>query len=126
MHVSLPRSWYAGCLSTRLVPKGRANVRGPAPPVGADRRLVRKRLRAGRHLGERTYCEGVRDMRRLIVCVVVTCAAVVPAAGTAKGPSGNGTMCVLHARLTAKSETTGSTSTAKGHTQIKVRRNGTI
>jgi hypothetical protein len=35
-------------------------------------------------------------------------------------------MCVLHARLTATSETTGSTSTAKGHTQIKVRANGTI
>jgi hypothetical protein len=35
-------------------------------------------------------------------------------------------MCVLHAKLTAQSETTGSTSTAKGHTQIKVRANGTI
>ena len=35
-------------------------------------------------------------------------------------------MCVLHARLSAKSETTGSTSTAKGHTLIKVRNDGTI
>jgi CHRD domain-containing protein len=35
-------------------------------------------------------------------------------------------MCVLHARLTAKNETTGSTSTAKGHTLIKVRSDGTI
>ena len=35
-------------------------------------------------------------------------------------------MCVLHARLTAKNETTGSTSTAKGHTVIKVRSDGTI
>jgi hypothetical protein len=35
-------------------------------------------------------------------------------------------MCVLHARLTAKNETTGSTSTAKGQTLIKVRSDGTI
>jgi hypothetical protein len=35
-------------------------------------------------------------------------------------------MCVLHAKLSAKSETTGSTSTAKGHTLIKVRKDGTI
>src|SRR5436190_22750638 len=39
---------------------------------------------------------------------------------------GKGTMCVLHARLTAKNETTGSTSTAKGHTLIKVREDGAI
>src|SRR5919202_600340 len=59
-------------------------------------------------------------MRRLILCLVGVCAAVA----TAK--SGHGTMCVLHAKLTAKNETTGSTSTAKGHTLIKVRRDGTI
>jgi Cu/Zn superoxide dismutase len=35
-------------------------------------------------------------------------------------------MCVLHAKLAAKNETTGSTSTAKGHTLIKVRQDGTI
>ena len=35
-------------------------------------------------------------------------------------------MCVLHAKLSAKNETTGSTSTAKGNTLIKVRNNGTI
>ena len=35
-------------------------------------------------------------------------------------------MCVLQAKLAAKNETTGSTSIAKGHTQIKVRSNGTI
>jgi hypothetical protein len=35
-------------------------------------------------------------------------------------------MCVLHAKLAAKNETTGSTSTAKGHTLIKVRTDGTI
>lgn len=37
-----------------------------------------------------------------------------------------GTMCVLHAKLAAKNETTGSTSSAKGHTLIKVRNDGTI
>jgi hypothetical protein len=35
-------------------------------------------------------------------------------------------MCVLHAKLSANNETTGSTSTAKGHTLIKVREDGTI
>jgi hypothetical protein len=35
-------------------------------------------------------------------------------------------MCVLHAKLAAKNATTGSTSIAKGHTQIKVRNDGTI
>jgi hypothetical protein len=42
------------------------------------------------------------------------------------GKSGGGTLCVLHAKLSAKDETTGSTSTAKGQTQIKVRNDGTI
>jgi len=65
-------------------------------------------------------------MRRLIVCVVAVCAAVAPTASVAPAKSGNGVMCVLHARLTAKNETTGSISTAKGHTQIKVRNGGTI
>src|SRR5262249_15883966 len=40
--------------------------------------------------------------------------------------SGQGVMCVLHAKLSAMNETTGSTSTAKGHTLIKVRTDGTI
>jgi len=44
----------------------------------------------------------------------------------APAKNGNGVMCVLHARLAASNETTGSTSTAKGHTLIKVRANGTI
>jgi len=65
-------------------------------------------------------------MRRLIVCLAVVGAAAVPAAGVAEGKSGHGTMCVLHARLAAANETTGSTSTAKGHTLIKVRSDGTI
>jgi len=65
-------------------------------------------------------------MRRLILGVVAACAAVALTASGAPAKNGNGVMCVLHAKLTAKSETTGSTSTAKGHTQIKVRANGTI
>ena len=65
-------------------------------------------------------------MRRFTTCFVVACAVAVLAAGTAPGKGGQGVMCVLHARLAATNETTGSTSTAKGHTQIKVRNDGTI
>ena len=65
-------------------------------------------------------------MRRLILCLLVACAAAAPAASTAPAKNGRGTMCVMHARLTAKSETTGSTSTARGYTLIKVRNDGTI
>lgn len=65
-------------------------------------------------------------MRRSIGCFVVACAAAVVAAGTAPAKNGNGTMCVLHAKLSAKNETTGSMSVAKGHTLIKVRNDGRI
>jgi hypothetical protein len=65
-------------------------------------------------------------MRRLILCLAVGCIALVLSAGAAPAKSPKGTMCVLHAKLTAKSETTGSTSVAKGHTLIKVRTDGTI
>src|SRR6266705_5572600 len=65
-------------------------------------------------------------MRRLILCLLAGCAVAAPAASVAPAKSGTGTMCVLHAKLAAKNETTGSTSTAKGHTQIKVRQDGTI
>jgi hypothetical protein len=65
-------------------------------------------------------------MRRLLACLVIACAAAGPAANAAPAKTGRGTMCVLHARLSAGNETTGSTSTAKGHTLIKVRTNGTI
>src|SRR5438128_6080937 len=65
-------------------------------------------------------------MRRLIVCVVAACAVVAPTASVAPAKNGNGVMCVLHAKLAAKNETTGSTSTAKGHTLIKVRNDATI
>jgi hypothetical protein len=64
-------------------------------------------------------------MRRLLVLVALGLLAS-PAVSAAPAKSGKGTMCILHARLTAKNETTGSTSTARGHTVIKVRENGTI
>ena len=65
-------------------------------------------------------------MRRFITCFVAACAVAVLAVGTAPAKNGQGVMCVLHAKLAAKNETTGSTSTAKGHTLIKVRNDGTI
>src|SRR5262249_49546665 len=65
-------------------------------------------------------------MRRVFLLVMVGGMLAWPAVGVAPAKSGHGTMCVLHARLTAKSETTGSTSTAIGHTLIKVREDGTI
>jgi CHRD domain-containing protein len=61
-----------------------------------------------------------------MMCVVVACAAVALTASGAPAKNGNGVMCVLQANLAAKNETTGSTSTAKGHTLIKVRSDGTI
>jgi CHRD domain-containing protein len=64
-------------------------------------------------------------MRRLILSLVVACAVGVPAASVASAKSDLGVMCVLHAKLAAKNET-GSTSTAKGHTLIKIRNDGTI
>src|SRR5436190_3677461 len=65
-------------------------------------------------------------MRRLIFSLVAVCAAVVLTGSAATAKNGKGTLCVLHAKLSAKNETTGSTSTAKGHTLIKVRTDGTI
>jgi hypothetical protein len=65
-------------------------------------------------------------MVRLLFCVVAACAIVAPTASVAPAKNGNGVMCVLHAKLAAKNETTGSTSAAKGHTLIKVRTDGTI
>jgi hypothetical protein len=65
-------------------------------------------------------------MRRLILCVVVACAVVALTASVASAKSGQGVMCVLHAKMTAKNETPPTTSAATGHTQIKVRNDGTI
>src|SRR6266705_3808731 len=65
-------------------------------------------------------------MRRFILCLVAACAGGVPIGSVASAKSDLGVTCVLHAKLAAKNETTGSTSTAKGHTLIKVRNDGTI
>jgi CHRD domain len=65
-------------------------------------------------------------MRRLILCLAAGCAALVLSAGAAPAKNPKGTLCVLHAKLSAKNETTGSTSVAKGHTTIKVRAGSTI
>ncbi len=65
-------------------------------------------------------------MRRVIVCFAAVCSAAVLVAGAAPAKSSQGVMCVMHARLSAINETTGSTSIAKGHTLIKVRSDGTI
>lgn len=64
-------------------------------------------------------------MRRTFITLAVGCVFAIMFAGTASGKNG-GVMCVLHARLDAANETTGSTSTASGPTQIKVWNNGTI
>jgi hypothetical protein len=63
-------------------------------------------------------------MRRLFIFVAASIAAFA-AAGPAAAKHG-GVMCVLNTQLSAKNETTGSTSTATGHTQIKVWNDGTI
>src|SRR5438552_18722462 len=65
-------------------------------------------------------------MRRLLALVLLVGLLAWPAVSVAPAKSGKGTMCVLHARLAASNETTGSTSTATGHTLIKVREDGTI
>ena len=65
-------------------------------------------------------------MRRLILCLIVVCAVGAPSGSVASAKSDLGVTCVLHAKLAAKNETTGSTSTAKGHTLIKVRNGGAI
>jgi hypothetical protein len=65
-------------------------------------------------------------MRRVLFLVLLVGLLAWPGVSVAPAKSGKGTMCVLQAKLTAKSETTGSTSTAKGHTLIKVQEDGTI
>jgi hypothetical protein len=68
-------------------------------------------------------------MRRLMLLFVAACVAAAPAASAASAKNSSKddspVMCVLHAKLAAETET-GSTSTAKGHTLIKVGQDGTI
>jgi hypothetical protein len=64
--------------------------------------------------------------RCLIAATLLAALAAVGPAGAGPGGGDQGTMCVHNTRLVAANETTGSTSTAKGHAQIKVRNDGTI
>ena len=64
-------------------------------------------------------------MRRLTISIAILALVAIGVAGTASARNG-GTMCVLNTQLSAKNETTGSTSTATGHAQIKVWNDGTI
>jgi hypothetical protein len=65
---------------------------------------------------------------RLFILLATGAVAAIAAAVAVAGPSGsdNGTMCVENAQLRPENETPTSTSTAKGHAQIKVRNDGTI
>ncbi|HEX9380931.1 MAG TPA: CHRD domain-containing protein [Gaiellaceae bacterium] len=67
-------------------------------------------------------------MRRRYFLAATLLAALAGVAPAVAGPNGSddGTMCVQNTRLLAENETTGSTSTATGHAQIKVRNDGTI
>ncbi len=64
-------------------------------------------------------------MRLLMLCFVAACIVAAPTASAAPSENGSGVICILHAKLTAENDT-GSTSTAKGHTLIKVSEDGTI
>ena len=64
--------------------------------------------------------------RSLIAATLLAALAGVGPAGAQPGGGDQGVMCVHNTRLVAANETTGSTSTAKGHAQIKVRNDGTI
>jgi hypothetical protein len=67
-------------------------------------------------------------MHRTFPCIATLLLALGVIAPAVAGPnvSDAGTMCVLNTRLLAANETTGSTSTASGNAQIKVRNDGTI
>jgi len=64
-------------------------------------------------------------MRRLSVSLATALVVVGAAVGTASAKHG-GVSCVLNTQMSAKNETTGSTSTATGHTQVKVWKDGSI
>ena len=71
----------------------------------------------------------IRRLLAIVVLIALLALATVsaaPAKSDKHAKGSKGTMCVLHARLRAANETTGSTSRAKGHTSIKVRKDGTI
>ncbi len=67
-------------------------------------------------------------MRKTALTLLVVAATLGVTAGAAAGPRGsdNGTMCVENTQLRGENELPPTTSEAKGHTQIKVRNDGTI
>jgi hypothetical protein len=67
-------------------------------------------------------------MRRTQLLIVLALAALAFPVATAAGPNGSdaGTMCVYTTQLRAENETPPTMSSAFGHTQIKVRNDGTI
>jgi hypothetical protein len=66
-------------------------------------------------------------MRPILILLIASASLVVPGAAVGgRHGSGNGTACVFTTQLRAANETTGSTSTATGHTQIKIRNDGTL
>jgi CHRD domain len=65
------------------------------------------------------------DAGRLMLLFVAACAIAAITASAAPAKNANGVMCLLHAKLAAESAA-GSTSTATGHTLIKVLEDGTI
>jgi hypothetical protein len=64
--------------------------------------------------------------RSLLGAALLLALATVGPAAAGPGGGDNGTMCVRNTQLSAANETTGSTSVATGHAQIKVRNDGTI
>src|SRR4029079_1022091 len=64
-------------------------------------------------------------MRHFWIWLAVRCAAAVAVTPPASAKHG-GVMCVLNTQLSARSGTTGSTSTARAQTQIKVWNDGTV
>ena len=64
--------------------------------------------------------------RSLLAATVLAALATVGTAGARPDGGDQGTMCVHNTRLVAANETTGSTSTAKGHAQMKVQNDGAI
>ncbi len=71
-------------------------------------------------------------MKRTLIVMLGLAALAVPAAavgglyGSPKHHSPNATACLFTTQLRAANETTGSTSTATGHTQIRILRDDTL
>jgi CHRD domain len=72
-------------------------------------------------------CAAKKDSMKGMVITIVALAAVVAAAAVgAPSSSAQATSCVFTTQLLAANETTGSTSVATGHSQIKIEGDGTL